>query len=250
MFSQTFAPHDLVSILTLVVLEALLSADNALVLAIMVRHLEAAERQKALLFGLGGAFVFRLVAIVFATVILEQWWLQAVGGGYLLFLAIRHLTHSESGGSKGQAERVRGGFWPTVLAVELTDIAFALDSVLASIAFITTRDARGMPDVQEDKIWVVVSGAMIGIVLLRFAAAAFTKILDRFPILNVVAYVLVGWVGLKLVSHAFHSAHRLRVVHFEFPAMSEPVFWGGLAAILVVGIGLAVARRRPKPEAP
>ncbi len=249
MFGQSFAPHDLVSILTLVVLEALLSADNALVLAIMVRHLDEAERQKALLFGLGGAFVFRLVAIVFATLILEQWWLQALGGGYLLFLAIRHLAQRGHDESKSKGNRARGGFWATVVAVELTDIAFALDSVLASIAFITTRTSQGAADVQEDKIWVVVVGAMIGIVLLRFAAAAFTKVLDRFPILNLVAYVLVAWVGLKLVSHAFHSAHRLNVVDFQIPAMSEPVFWTGLALILVVGVTLAILKREPKPAA-
>ena len=163
------------------------------------------ERQRALLYGLGGAFVFRLMAIVFAASILHQWWLQALGGSYLLFLAVHHLVRRGSDRPGGKDLRHRG-FWPTVVAVELTDVAFALDSVLASIAFITVRDARGVPDVQEEKIWVVVTGAMIGIVLLRFAAARVSKLLERRPTLNAVAYVLVGWVGLKLVSHALHRA--------------------------------------------
>ena len=248
MFGQSFAPHDLVSIGTLVLLEALLSADNALVLAIMVRHLDEAERQKALLYGLGGAFAFRIVAILFATIILQQWWLQALGGGYLLFLAIKHLAQGETDEANEKAKKARGGFWSTVVAVELTDIAFALDSVLASIAFITRKNAQGIADVQEDKIWVVVAGAMIGIVLLRFAASAFSKLLDRYPLLNYVAYALVGWVGVKLISHAFHSAHRLNVVGFEIPAMSEPVFWTGLVAILIVGVALAFAKRKPRRE--
>lgn len=243
MFGQTFASQDLVSIGTLVVLEALLSADNALVLAIMVRHLPEDDRKKALLYGLGGAFVFRLVAIVFAAVVLEQWWLQAIGGAYLAFLTIKHFVSSR-GDQDTKVKKPKGGFWPTVIAVELTDIAFALDSVLAGIAFITVPKEG----VQEEKLWVVVAGAMIGIVLLRFAANSFSKILDRYPGLDHVAYTLVGWVGVKLLSHAFHRGHTLGAVPFVVPGMSEPVFWGGLATILLLGVGMAVAKRKPRDE--
>jgi len=241
MFGQSFVPGDLVSIGTLVFLEALLSADNALVLAIMVKHLPEEERKRALLYGLGGAFVFRLIAIVFATFVLAQWWLQALGGIYLAFLAIKHFIAS-SGDAESKVKKPKGGFWPTVIAVELTDIAFALDSVLAGIAFITLPKEG----IQNDKIWVVVAGAMIGIVLLRFAAARFSKLLDRYPGLDHVAYTLVGWVGIKLLSHAFHRGHELKAVPFAIPGMSEPVFWGGLAAILLLGVGMAVAKRKPR----
>ncbi|RYG25223.1 tellurium resistance protein TerC [bacterium] len=240
---QTFATSDLLSIGSLVILEALLSADNALVLAIMVRHLPEDERKKALLYGLGGAFVFRLIAILFATVVLEQWWLQAAGGAYLLFLAIKHFVTS-GGDDEHGVKKPKGGFWPTVIAVEMTDIAFALDSVLAGIAFIS----RPQTGVQEDKIWVVVAGAMIGIVLLRLGAAAFAKLLDRYPGLDHVAYTLVGWVGLKLLSHAFHRAHVQGTIPFEVPGMSEAVFWGGMAVILLLGVGMAVAKRKPRAE--
>ena len=243
MFGQSFAPGDLLSVGTLVVLEALLSADNALVLAIMVRHLPEEERKRALLYGLGGAFVFRLIAIVFASIVLAQWWLQALGGGYLAFLAVKHFLSSR-GEDPTKIKKPKGGFWPTVIAVELTDVAFALDSVLAGIAFITDPKAG----IIESKIWVVVTGAMIGIVLLRFAANAFSKILDRYPGLDHVAYTLVGWVGVKLLSHAFHRAYVLKEIPFEVPGMSEPVFWGGMAAILLLGVGMAVAKRKPKEE--
>ncbi len=237
MFGQTFALPDLLSVATLVVLEALLSADNALVLAIMVKHLPEEERKRALLYGLGGAFVFRLVAIVFASFVLDQWWLQALGGAYLLFLPAKHFL-GRSGGTKNP--KANGGFWKTVVAVELTDIAFALDSVLAGIAFIT----HPKTGVQDHKLWVVVTGAMIGIVLLRFAAAGFSKLLDRFPALDAVAYSLVGWVGLKLLSHALHRAHTQRAIPLEIPGMSEPVFWGGMVAIFLVVGGLAFAKRK------
>lgn len=240
MFGQSFVPADIASVGALVLLEGLLSADNAIVLAIMVRHLPESDRQKALLYGLGGAFVFRLIAIVFASVVLEQWWLQALGGAYLLFLPIKHFATGSHDETKPKAKG--HSFWGTVVAVELTDIAFALDSVLAGIAFIS----RPRTGVQDDKLWVVVVGAMIGIVLLRFAAQAISKLLDRFPGLDHVAYVLVGWVGLKLMSHALHRAHEAKAISFSIPGMGESMFWGGMIAILIVGIGFAVANRRPK----
>ena len=243
MFGQSFASGDLLSIGTLVILEALLSADNALVLAIMVRHLPEHDRKRALLYGLGGAFVFRLIAIVFASIVLEQWWLQALGGAYLAFLTVKHFL-SARGDDPEKVKKPKGGFWPTVIAVELTDVAFALDSVLAGIAFIT----RPKTGIQDDKLWVVVTGAMIGIVLLRFAANAFSKLLDRYPGLDHVAYTLVGWVGVKLLSHAFHRAHALKEIPIEIPGMSEPVFWGGMATILLLGVGMAVAKRKPREE--
>src|SRR5438128_9407511 len=122
-FNQTFRPSDLAGVGALVVLEALLSADNALVLAIMVRHLPKDLRQKALLYGLGGAFVFRFIAILFASVVLQQWWLQAIGSAYLLFLPIKHFIKARQDSDTTRAKPVGAGFWQTVIAVELTDIA-------------------------------------------------------------------------------------------------------------------------------
>jgi YkoY family integral membrane protein len=243
MFGQTFEPVDLASVAFLVLLEALLSADNALVLAIMVRHLPRKLQQKALLYGLGGAFVFRFVAILFASIVLKQWWLQMLGGMYLLFLPIKHFA-SRSKEGDGNLKPTGGGFWQTVVAVELTDIAFALDSVLAGIGFIT-RDGGGM---MVDKIWVVYLGAVIGIVLLRFAASLFIRLLEKFPMLDHVAYILVGWVGIKLVFHsiAHYQESNPGSLPFVLPAMNDAVFWCGLFAIVIVGGVIAYSKRTPE----
>jgi YkoY family integral membrane protein len=244
MFGQTFQVGDLASVGALVLLEGLLSADNALVLAIMVRHLPRKEQQKALLYGLGGAFVFRLIAILFASVVLQQWWLQALGAGYLLFLPIKHFIHAAQ--SEGpHVKPVGASFWRTVIAVEMTDIAFAVDSVLAGIGFITRPEG-----VMQDKIWVVYFGAIIGIVLLRFAAGAFIRLLEKFPVLDHVAYVLVGWVGVKL---AFHSLDKLQEVSpgtlpFAVPHMTQTVFWVGLASIAIIGTIIAYVKRQPSKD--
>src|SRR3712207_5243665 len=112
MFGQTFQVGDLAGVGALVVLEALLSADNALVLAIMVKHLPKEQRQKALLYGLVGAFVFRLVAILFAAIVLKQWWLQLAGALYLLFIMAKHFVRHHGSKDK-EVKPVGAGFWPT-----------------------------------------------------------------------------------------------------------------------------------------
>ncbi len=232
MLGQTFAIGDLGVVLILIGLEGLLSADNALVLAIMVRHLPKDQQRRALLYGLGGAFVFRLIAIVLASKILALWWLQAVGAAYLLFLPLKHfLSRSHGGGD--EAKNAGKAFWPTVVAVEVADIAFALDSVLAGVAMV-----RG-----QDKIWVVYFGAIIGVVLLRFAASFFVKLLDQFPDLDHVAYLLVGWVGVKLGFMAVHNYGinaKLPAVTAELPPL---VFWSVLLGIAAIGSWFAYLRR-------
>lgn len=236
MFGQTFQPSDLASVLALILLEGLLSADNALVLAIMVRHLKKDEQQRALLYGLGGAFAFRLVAILFASKVLEFWFLQAIGAAYLLYLPIKHFIASAKKDEHGDdAKRKNQGFWATVIAVELTDIAFAIDSVLAGIAFVNN---------QQEKIWVVYLGAMVGIILLRLAAGFLVKILEKYPSLDHVAYVLVGWVGVKLAFLAGHTFEHVspNALPFDIPEMSKPVFWTVLLGIASIGTTLAIRR--------
>lgn len=237
MFGQSFQTGDIASVLALVLLEGLLSADNALVLAIMVRHLPKDQQQKALLYGLGGAFVFRLLAILFATTVLKFWFLQAAGAAYLLYLPLKHFVVHNQGEEK-KASKPPQGFWPTVIAVEMTDIAFAIDSVLAGIAFIENK---------AEKIWVVYFGAMIGIILLRLAAGLLIKALERYPVLDHVAYLLVGWVGVKLAFLAGHTFERTspKALPFAIPEMPLPVFWGVLIGIAVIGTGLAIRFQRP-----
>ncbi len=222
-WNQVVEIKDLASIAALAVLEGLLSADNALVLAIMVKHLPKESQKKALLYGLGGAFAFRFLAILFATIVLKQWWLQALGAAYLLFVTIKHFWGASS---KKEVKPINRGFWATVIAVEITDIAFAVDSVLAGITFVGN---------DQTKIWVVFAGAILGIVLLRFAAGAFIKLLDRFPALDHVAYSLVGWVGIKLSFIAGHCWSRLSPSNPHIPELPHVVFWTVLLLVAFVG---------------
>src|SRR3954467_7013195 len=125
-------------LLVLIALEGLLAADNALVLAIMVKHLPEEDRKKALFYGLAGAFVFRFVSLFVISFLVDVWQVQAIGALYLLFMAINHIFRKViKGKAENKVESVSkksSGFWMTVFKVELADIAFAVDSILAAVA--------------------------------------------------------------------------------------------------------------------
>jgi YkoY family integral membrane protein len=242
---QHFHPGDLGTIGVLVILEALLSADNALVLAILVRHLPQKKQKQALLYGLGGAFVLRTLAILLAASIIQFWWLQLIGSIYLLYLPVKHFVDYSRGKTTANKEGL--SFWATVVYLNIVDLAFALDSVVAAVAVVDTVH-------HPDKLWVVVAGAIIGIVLLRFAASYFIRLLESFPILDHVAYVLVGWAGIKLFLISGHSFEVWYVstrpgtsFAFFMPEMNSWVFWSGMAVIAIGGGLLALRHPAERP---
>src|SRR5581483_153140 len=111
------------TVLTLVVLEGLLSADNALVLALLVRHLPETDRNRALRIGLIGAFAFRAIGVLLAIWLIHFWFLKAIGAAWLLFLSIRHFVRRPRKKAEADSQTQARSFWMTVLWVELTDIA-------------------------------------------------------------------------------------------------------------------------------
>lgn len=237
MFGWTFDVSDIGKVGLLLLLEALLSADNALILAILVRHLPRDQQKKALFYGLAGAFVLRIGAIFLAAKILDLWWLQLVGALYLIFLPIKHfMSHGSGAHAKGKEG---AGFWMTVIYADLADLAFAVDSVLVAVAVVD----------KPEKLWVVFTGAILGIVLLRFAANWCLKLLEKYPVLDHVAYLIVGWAGIKLLLVSGHTwdrwyeARMKAIAPIYIPEMPPLVFWGGLILICVVG-GL-IAFRKP-----
>src|SRR4051812_41462587 len=89
-FGQTFEPHDLVVIVFLMLLEGVLSIDNALVLGLLARRVPIRLRPRALSYGLIGAFVFRVIAIITAGYLLHWRIPKLLGGLYLVFVAVKH----------------------------------------------------------------------------------------------------------------------------------------------------------------
>jgi YkoY family integral membrane protein len=130
---------DLVTIALLVALEGLLSADNAMVLAVLVLSLPRHQQQQALRYGILGAFAFRITATVFAAYMIEVVWVQLLGALYLMYLPIQHFFGHGDADSRRSVKPARpmlglSAFWATVVKVELTDIVFAIDSILVAVA--------------------------------------------------------------------------------------------------------------------
>ena len=203
-------------LVVLVFLEGLLAADNAIVMAVMVKHLPPEQRKKALFYGLLGAFVFRFLALFLISIIANFWFIQAAGAVYLIYMSIKNLWqffkhpeiespeagddhHYDESGEEIKASNK--SFWGTVLKIEFADIAFAIDSMLAALAIAVTLPKVGIHFGGMDlgQFVVMFLGGMIGVILMRYAATWFVELLNKYPGLEGAAFAIVGWVGVKLV---------------------------------------------------
>ena len=163
------AGSDIVTILLLVALEGLLSADNAMVLAVLVLGLPKDQQKKALRYGIIGAFAFRTVAVLLAVYLIQLEWVKLGGAAYLLYLSYYHFFGGNPGSADRDVPRAKGAFglspfWATVVKVELTDIVFALDSILVAVAM-------------SPKRWVILTGGLLGIIMMRMVIG---RLLSRY----------------------------------------------------------------------
>jgi YkoY family integral membrane protein len=226
----------------LILLEGILAADNACVLGVMVKHLPDQERKRALLYGLAGAFVFRAVSLFAISMLIEWWQLQAVGAFYLILLSLNHVYKSVvcNNGSNSKSIAAEGlGFWSTVIKVEIADIAFAADSILAAVALAVSLPKTSLPSIgglDGGHFMVVFAGGFVGLVFMRFAAQWFVAILLRKPGLETAAYLLVGWVGVKLAVYTLsHPGVAWLDAGFSGSVEWKLIFWIGFLLICVGG---------------
>lgn len=277
LYGQTVAWGDLAIVGLLVLLEGALSIDNALVLGLLAKRLPKEQQKKALTYGLVGAFAFRFIAVFMATLLLEWRIVKLLGGGYLVYIAVKHmffeageddgevhvsaegeptLLHEGTGQPLTEAEEVEeieqraplpvpeavksrstAKFWPTVAVIELTDIAFAVDSILAAIGVLPAKPAGHSADAVHPKLWVVIVGGLLGVILMRFAAVIFIRLLERFPRFSTAAYWLVLVIGAKLlIDWGFNTKADPHKVDFHSPSAIEFwLFWGAMAVSFAIG---------------
>ncbi|MGA2443703.1 MAG: hypothetical protein ABSH08_22340 [Tepidisphaeraceae bacterium] len=244
MFGQTFAPGDLATVGFLVVLEGLLSIDNALVLGVLAQRIAPHLRIKALSYGLIGGLLLRLAAIAAAAILLRFSILKLLGALYLLWISLDYFLRKKADVPSSHSPSLTGrGFWRTIAAIELTDLAFAADSILAAVALVGPAPPGSNATIHP-KFWVIAVGGLLGIVLMRFAAAGVAKILGRFPRLHRSAYLLVLLIGIKLlIDFAANNPNHPHRVDFQDPARIELwLFW--LCAVLALAAGLTARRAR------
>ncbi len=210
----------------LIIIESLLSVDNAAVLATMVMDLKPEQRNKALKYGIWGAYIFRGLAMIFAAALIKIWWLKPIGGLYLLYLVYDWWKGKQTEGEEDDTIDKKsnwlykatvgslGTFWATVCLVELMDMAFSIDNVFAAVAF-------------TPNIILVCIGVFIGILAMRFIAQWFVKLMERYSFLETAAFVVIGILGLKLLLSLYE--------HF-YPESSFSKFLGSHQADIGISI--------------
>ena len=227
-------------LVVLIGLEGLLAADNALVLAIMVKHLPEEERRKALFYGLAGAFVLRFGSLFIISFLVDVWQVQAIGAFYLLYIAFKHLFDKfRNKPEQLKVPKKESGFWMTVVKVEIADLAFAVDSILAAVALAVALPPSGLftiGSLDGAQFLVIFAGGMIGVIIMRYAANMFVNLLQRRPGLEIAAFVIVGWVGIKLaVLVLAHEDVQLIPTAFPHSLAWKLTFYVGLIVIALAG---------------
>jgi YkoY family integral membrane protein len=233
------------ALLILIGLEGLLSADNALVLAVIAKHLPEDQKKRAITYGIIMAFAFRFAALFAISFIANVWQIQAIGAAYLLYLGLKHVIQARFGKENEniqkevEEESAGKGFWPTVGKIALADLAFAIDSILAAVAL-----ALGLPDspledfggMDGGQFIVIVLGGIAGLILIKYAATWFVQLLDKRPALETTAYAIVAWVGVKLaVITLAHEDIGILDHHFPHSTAWTLVFYGILVGIALIG---------------
>jgi YkoY family integral membrane protein len=221
---------DLLTVGLLVVLEGLLSADNALVLAVMILGLPRPDQKKALRYGLVGAFAFRILATLLAAYLIRLGWVKLLGGLYLLHLSYKHFFLSGTAEERSRPKPARpwlglSPLWATVVKVELVNIAFSVDSILVAVAM-------------SPKLWVVLAGGLLGIVAMRVVIGQLLALVRRYPTLVDGAFVIIAWVGTKLL---LEYAESIGWVHFDVPK------WLSLGLIVMIFLVAYVLAQRKGP---
>ncbi|WP_428912415.1 TerC family protein [Niallia sp. Krafla_26] len=233
------------TLLILIGLEGLLSADNALVLAVIAKHLPDKQKKRAINYGIMMAFLFRFGALFAISFIANVWQIQAIGAAYLLYLGLKHVIQARFGKNNekirkdNEKEAAGKGFWVTTGKIALADLAFAIDSILAAVAL-----ALGLPDsplgnfggMDGGQFIVVLLGGIAGLILIKFAATWFVQLLEKRPALETTAYAIVAWVGVKLA--VITLAHEdIGVLNHDFPHSTTwtLIFYGVLVGIVLIG---------------
>src|SRR4051812_45282135 len=223
---------DFVTIGLLVVLEGLLSADNALVLALMILGLPRRDQKKALRYGLVGAFSFRILATVLATHLIRLEWVKVLGGLYLLYLAYQHFFRGGDATERTKPVPAQpwcglSALWGTVVKVELVNIAFSVDSILVAVAM-------------SKKTWVVLAGGLLGIVAIRVVIGQLLALVRKYPAIVDGAFIIIAWVGAKLLIEYLKAAGY---IHFEISK------WFSFGVIIVIFLASYAYARRKGPAA-
>ena len=206
----------------LVLLELILSADNAVALAAIARSGNQPEQERlALNIGISLAMILRVGLIALAQWVLQNSWVQLLAAAYLFWLFISHLMDRAAENQEETLLKrdlpIQRSLIKTVVLLGFTDLAFSIDSVAAAVAV-------------SDQILLISAGAVIGIIALRFTSGLFIRWLDEFPRLETAGFLSVAFVALRLV------------IHVLFPSLNQPDWLTLIVVLLLFTWGLSIRR--------
>ncbi|MBC8126825.1 MAG: DUF475 domain-containing protein [Gloeobacteraceae cyanobacterium ES-bin-144] len=189
-------------IISLIIIEGLLSVDNILAIATMAAQLPEKQKKIALRMGLAGAYIFRGVALFFVGFIMANMWIKFLGAFYLIHLMAEHFSNyaaQHDDDADTNATRTRG-FWPTVFAIQLMDLSLSVDNVVTAVAM--------SPDIR-----VVCLGVCLGLLTLWLFATVSLKLVEKYPILQHTAFLLIGYVGAILFTEMTAETYFHKTLH-------------------------------------
>ncbi|NBW58234.1 DUF475 domain-containing protein [bacterium] len=199
----------IIILLNITILEIILSIDNAAVLATMVQELPEKQQKKALTYGILGAYIFRGLALLFASLIISITWLKIIGGAYLVYLSIKSLKQNPETTSHKTINKK--SFWATVLSIEIMDLIFSIDNILASVSF-------------TKNIIIIAIGVFVGILAIRFTTTLFINIIKNNPIIEKIAYIVIGALGVKLILSYFIPSINTEQIDILFSIITSLAF--------------------------
>jgi YkoY family integral membrane protein len=190
-------------IVSLFIIEVLLSVDNALVNATLAESLPEEKRKRALRIGILLGAAFRIVALLLVSIIIQNEWLKILGGLYLVYLAIAHLGKvvEENGKTITPKATYRG----VIFQIALADIVFSLDNVVSAVSF-------------SDNIYIVMIGVGIGVVSMLFVTPILSRLIHKYKGMPAAAYAIVGLVGVALIAETYAHAHISELQKFSVVA--------------------------------
>lgn len=216
----------MLTVLAIILIEGVLSVDNAAVLAQMVMPLKPEDRGRALRIGLFLGYFLRGICIMLVGVLVKFWWISAIGGGYLLLLAIKHFAKKEHVEEEAHEAvvhegswlfrhlvRMCGTFWATVISVETMDLMFSVDNVIAANAM------------APNNIPLIIFGVFVGILIMRFAAQGFVTLMHKYQFLETCAFLVIGLLGIKLLAEVVNQKFHLPALHHVLESNAFRIGW-------------------------
>jgi tellurite resistance protein TerC len=220
--------QGLIVIASLVLIEGLLSVDNVLGIAALAKQLPEEQQKKAIRLGMIGAYLFRVVALILASVLISQTWVRWLGALYLIYLMSSHLTahanKDEDENHDGIADNKQVPFSSVLTQIALMDLSLSIDNVIAAVGLAPKMNGHPV-------MWPIYVGVMIAILALQAIAPHAVTLLKRFPIMEPVAFILIGFVGCIL---AFEEAwHVIYHQHVHVDSLQK---FAGIVTIVLISL--------------